>query len=485
MYICVKIFMLVLISIISVSAAYAQVVPATPRPHTKERLDAAKAVIADPTGYPPIPRVDETCPLMGKKRYDVNLDLKSGGISPATVSHPGDYCFALANANTIIYTYQFTLNVIAPSDNPFDLLKAAITAVSDFGTGAEKAKQASGASTCNINLDEAKKSAAALQDALNQLDPGKDSGGKATSVALDTTLSKWSGVPDKYKAFESDIKSLVAALNKLDADGKDSSGTNCAAVEPALPYAEAAILDGYVPARERYLHLLSLVNSQHVVRYTAELDDVNGYDVVVKEFKDAQQTTADPKTFHLDPGRAVLSASAGFLLTELQARSYSSRTAPDPTAPTTKTQNVLAVDYGSGVRPALTALLNYNFPGQFLWRQLGLSISAGPVFDISNGKADTSRFGFFGGASLRLSKWVYLTPGVHVGEFADFPQGFTQAGQVIPPNTGTPTATKRYTARFAFALTFKVKDLGSTSSKNVTDNSTKEKTPSSQPKKSS
>jgi hypothetical protein len=70
-------------------------------------------------------------------------------------------------------------------------------------------------------------------------------------------------------------------------------------------------------------------------------------------------------------------------------------------------------------------------------------------------------------------------------EFADFPQGFTQAGQVIPPNTGTPTATKRYTARFAFAITFKVKDLGSTNSKNVTDNSTKEqKTPSSQPKKS-
>src|SRR5882724_2502127 len=453
-----KVLTVILVSVTSVSTAYAQVAPATAPPHTKERLAAAKAVIADPSGYPQIARVDETCPLPGKKRYDVNLDWKSGSISPSSVSHPGDYCFALANANTIIYTYQFTLNVIAPSDNPFDLLKAAITAVSDFGTGAEKAKQASGASTCNINLDDVKKSAAALQDALNQLDPGKDSGGKATSVALDTTLLKWSGVPDKYKAFEGDIRGLIAALNKLDSDGKDSSGTNCAAVEPSLPYAEAAILEGYVAARERYVRLLSLVNSQHVVRYTAELDDINGYDVVVKEFKDAQQTTSDPKTFHLDPGRAVLSASAGFLLTELQARSYSSRTSPDPTAPTTKTQNVLAVDYGSGVRPALTALLNYNFPGLILWRQCGLSISAGPVFDISNGKADTSRFGFFGGASLRLSKWVYLTPGVHVGEFADFPQGFTQAGQVIPPNTGTPTATKRYTARFAFAITFKVKD---------------------------
>lgn len=458
-------------TVTGLSAAEAQVAPTTPAPHTKERLAAAKAVIADPSGYPVIAPVDENCPLVGKKRYDVSLDWKTGSVSPSMVTHPGNYCFALENANTVIYSYQFKLNVITPTDNPFDLLKDAITAVSNFGTGADNAKKAAGASPCSISLDDVKKSAVSLQDALSQLDPGKDSNGKSTSVALDTTLAKWKGVPDKYKSFEKDIKNLIAALNKLDADGKDSSGNNCAVVESALPYAEAAILEGYIPAREKYLRLLALVNSQHVARYTAELDDINGYDVVVKEFKDAQQTTADPKTFHLDPGRAVLSSSAGFLLTELQARSYSSRTAPDPADPT-KTQSVLGVDYGSGVRPALTALLNYNFPFLLAQRQFGLAISAGPVFDISNGKADTSRFGFFGGASIRLSKWVYLTPGVHVGEFADFPQGFTHAGQLIPANTGTPTATKRYTARFAFAITFKIKDLGST-----------QKNPASQPKK--
>jgi hypothetical protein len=161
-----------------------------------------------------------------------------------------------------------------------------------------------------------------------------------------------------------------------------------------------------------------------------------------------------------------LSSSAGFLLTTLPARSYSSATAPNPSDPT-ETQNVLKVDYGSGIRPALAVLLTGNLP-QVNKRNYGLGVSAGPVFDIANGKADTSRFGFFGGISLRLTPWIFLTPGVHVGEFADFPPGFTHAGQVIPPNTGTPTGTKRYTARFAFALTFKLKDLGASTTTDQT-----------------
>ncbi len=464
------------------STLHAQGSSSNPPPHTKERLAQAKAVVAGPAGYPPVAPVDEKRPLTKSKHSDVSLDWKSGSISPATVDRPGDYCFALANVNNVLYTYQFTLNAIGPTDNPFDLLKAAITAISDFGTGANNAQKTSGVSACGINLDAVTKSSQALQDVLDALDPGKDSSGKPTSVGLDTTLAKWKTAPQKYAAFESDVGNLVAALNKLDADGKDKSGNNCA-TDPALPYAEAAIIEGYVPARDKYLGLLALVNSQHVARYTASLDDINGYDVVVKEFKGSQQTTADAKTFHLDSGRAVLSSSAGFLITEVQARSYTSRTAPDPNDPT-KTQNVLGVDSSGGVRPALTALLNYNFPWLVIRRQLGLAVSAGPVFDIANGKADTSRFGFFGGASVRLSKWVYLTPGVHVGEFADFPQGFTHAGQVIPANTGTPTPNKRWTARFAFGITFKVKDLGSTSSNNKNSNQ-KQSTPASQPGKSS
>jgi hypothetical protein len=84
----------------------------------------------------------------------------------------------------------------------------------------------------------------------------------------------------------------------------------------------------------------------------------------------------------------------------------------------------------------------------------------------SSGKADTSRFGFFGGPSLRVTPWIFLTPGVHLGEFAGFPQGFNRPGQVIPANTGTPIPTKRFTGKFAFSITFKIRDLGASTGSN-------------------
>jgi hypothetical protein len=384
------------------------------------------------------------------------------------VRHPGDYCFALSNVNDVLYTYSFTVTAVPPSNTPFDLLKAAVTAIQDIGTGASKA--AAGPGGCAVNIDDATKASDAVQTALSQLDPGKDANGKTTSVALDTTLSKWPAVDSAFTTFESKVNAVIAQLSALPAVLPAPCST-----DKALPAAEAIAIEGYGTALEQYLELAAHVKSQHVARYTTDLDDNNGYDVVVKELKDGQQTTADPKTFHMEPGRSALSSSAGFLLTALPARSYSSRTAPDP-SDATKTQNVLGVDYGAGIRPALDALLDYNFPGFILWRQVGLAVTAGPVFDVSGGKADTSKFGFFGGVSLRLSKWVYLTPGVHIGEFADFPEGFTHAGQVIPANTGTPVPNKRYTVRFAFSISFKVKDLTSPAS------NSQAKTPASQPK---
>ncbi|HJZ69939.1 MAG TPA: hypothetical protein VKF81_17565, partial [Blastocatellia bacterium] len=295
----------------------------------------------------------------------------------------------------------------------------------------------------------------------------KDASGKPKSVSLETTKSNWVPVPAKFNAFEQSIKDLHAQF-KVDCG-------DC-----PLAQAEALVLDIYLPAREHYLELKARADSQHVARYTTDLENINAYDVIVKEYLNGQQTTAEPKTFHLDACRRILVSSAGFLLTQLQARTYVSRTVPDPSDPT-KTQNVLGVDGGGRMRPALTALLNYNLPWQ-PWRNAGLAISAGPVFDISNGKADTSRFGFFGGGSLHLWNRLFLTPGVHVGEFADFPQGFSKPGQVIPDKTGTPNPVKRYTARFAIGITFKVGELGFGSKES---GDTSKKTSSSQPKSGS
>jgi hypothetical protein len=195
-----------------------------------------------------------------------------------------------------------------------------------------------------------------------------------------------------------------------------------------------------------------------VVYYERELDATDTANLVATPSYAGVE--ANSKTFHFSPCFGILSASAGFVLTRLPARAYASATAPDPND-MTKTQNVLRVDYGAGIRPALVALLTANIP-HLNSRNYGLGVTAGPLFDISNGMADTSHFGFFGGVSVRFTPWVYLTPGVHFGEFADFPQGFTRPGQVVPADTGTPTPVKRYTGRFAFAVTFKIKDLGTT-----------------------
>lgn len=462
--------------------------------HSEDRLSQAKRVQADPTSgdYPHLPAYDEGCPLTedesvkgnptGRPFYRVRCDWKTGSITTSRVDHSGKYCFEVERVNNILYSYDFTLTRSEPQGSDFDLLKDVISKVKDLGagtavTGPGKAAFATKLHCGLEHLTLATKAAAALQDALSQLDPAKDSGAKPNSIPLEITLAKWQGVPGKFQDFEKELKDLIAELIAA----PPVNGTTC--TECDLAQAEALVLDVYLPARDHYLKLRSRANSQHVARYSADIESTSAYDLVVKELSGNQPTSADSKTFHLDPGRKILVSSAGFLLTSLQARTYLSRTVPDTDDPTnTKIKNVLGVDGGGKARVAMTALLNYNLPWQ-PWRNLGFAISAGPVFDITNGKADTSRFGFFGGGSVHLWNRLFLTPGVHFGEFADFPQGFDHSGQPIPEKTGTPTPTKRWTARFAFGITFRVGELGFGSGN--TSNDTSKKTPSSQPKSGS
>jgi hypothetical protein len=114
----------------------------------------------------------------------------------------------------------------------------------------------------------------------------------------------------------------------------------------------------------------------------------------------------------------------------------------------------------SGVTPGLVGQLNYHDPFDWFGNtpNFGFAISAGPTIGVTNGKADTSVFGVFGGISVHLYKRFFITPGFHVGEFADYPSGFTHPSQTVPPNFGSLTPTKRYTARFAVTVTFRGKD---------------------------
>jgi hypothetical protein len=427
-----------------------------PPPSSDTRLQQARSAPIPPSPWVPPPKgTDSGCPIAAKQKVTrVDLDYDSGSSSHSRLGRSGLYCFALKNANPL-YDWAIVLNVTEPTGNPFDLINDAIQTLTKLSTGASSAKPTPlpGAPPCPDLTDVAQKSTT-LKQALTAMMPTKDSNGKMAYIPVQKTQSDWQTLQSAFGDFEHAVKALASSL-------PSSADPGCAS---ALQQAESIILDDYPKLRAQYQDVGTRLAKPDVIYYERRLEATASADLVATP---SYAGTADgSKTFHFDPSFGILSSSAGFLLTNLPARSYSSATAPDPNDPT-KTQNVLKVDYGSGTRPALAVLLTGNLP-QVNRRNYGLGVSGGPVFDISNGKADTSRFGFFGGISLRLTPWIFLTPGVHVGEFADFPPGFTHAGQVIPPNTGTPTATKRYTARFAFALTFKLKDLGASTTTDKT-----------------
>lgn len=447
-------------------------------PHTPERLAQAKAVDMTALTAPPY---NPSCPTTdgGKApTRKVQVDWDSGSISPSNVDHSGPTCFEVHNFNDILYQPSFTLSETPPSGSAFDLLKDALTQVSGLLTGAggtTPAKQpaaagAGAALTCpalfTAHVQTASGAAANLQSLLSQVQPSKDSSGKFSLIDVTTTVARWQPVPKAYNDFQSAVGTLETDLG---ADGI----LQCDPTE--LAAAESVIIDGYLPTRQTYPGLAAHVSSPHIARFTGDMEATSNYVFTVKTLYPGGDVNSGTKTFSLSAGRKILSSSGGFLITELPAPSYSSVTAPVPPG-NTSTQNVLGVNDGNGPRPALTALLNFYLPSihglALSGKKYGLALSAGPVFDISNGKANTSRIGVFSGVSLHLWNQLFITPGVHIGEFAGFPQGYTAAGQVIPPNSGTPAGVSRYTARFGLAITFKIKDFGQTTTKASTDTAT-------------
>jgi len=432
---------------------------ATPRTATAAELARVESALAVTIPAPfelPKNEKDPGCDSVtqGKKANQVDLDYDTGSSSHSHLEKTGLYCFALHKANPL-YDWTIVVNVSEPTGNPFDLLNDAIRILGSLATGASDTaakvadrKPSPFPEKCP-SADDIKavaQKAEALKGMLAGMVPGKNSDGKVAYIPVAETRKRWVGIPEAFNAFEKAVKKLQASLPT---DPK----TQCDA--DLLAQAASIILD-YPKVRTAYEDLAVRLSKPDVVYYARRLEATSSADLVATP---SYAGVADgSKTFHFSPSFGILSSSAGFLLTRLPARAYSSVTAPNP-ADLTQTQSVLGVDFGAGTRPALVVLLTGNPP----WlnrRNFGLGISAGPVFDISAGKADTSKFGFFTGASLRVTPWIFLTPGIHFGEFADFPPGFTRPGQVIPQGTGTPVPAKRYTGRFAFSFTFKLKDLG-------------------------
>ena len=166
------------------------------------------------------------------------------------------------------------------------------------------------------------------------------------------------------------------------------------------------------------------------------------------------QTTASTLSVKFSPATDRLTLSAGVLFSEIQNRAYTSQAAPNSAR--TGTQNELAVSGMSTFSPLALALLNYEIPPikklSFGNDDFGLAVSTGPALRLGS-QSNTSSFGYFVGLGLHLYHRFYISPGVHIGQFADYPPGFSTPGQVIPSGLGTLMPVNRYTARFAFGIT--------------------------------
>jgi hypothetical protein len=196
----------------------------------------------------------------------------------------------------------------------------------------------------------------------------------------------------------------------------------------------------------------------HIVTFQNPVSPDQNYTCTVTEYYMQQPTTDGSLIISVQPTNALITLSLGPVFSKLQNRSYSAVVAPN--AGSSGTSTVLGVQ-GNSISSGIAALVNVRVPiPHFDGPKWGVDLAAGPVVRL-NSQSGTSSAGFFAGISLRLYRYIFVTPGSHVGEFADFPQGFSGPGQPIPPNFGTPQPRIRTSARFGIAITFQVKDFSS------------------------
>jgi hypothetical protein len=393
------------------------------------------------------------------ERGAIYLDWDKGSASPDTVYESGNHILRLVGANTILYTYQFDVKEIVGGGDDLSLWSGLITSTTKILPDASRASAPSDACTLSVSLPPAKNVLSDINSKILAMLPSRPAGGDFKSISLSDSESAWTEIRRLYDVLETEKIPPVQESLKND---------NCLG-DSELLHALQLILDDF-PAMRGYVEEIQKRADSPWVDFPVHLNRTSDYDITVTEFFQHAGTQAKPQKFHLNRGFDVLTLSGGFLFTKLQARTYTTSAQPVPppagsppnTLPTS--QNVLSVSgLGSGMRPALVALFNYHVPwslGKFNnSRDFGFAFSAGPVIDVANGKADTSKFGVLVGGSYHFWQRLFVTAGVHFGEFADFPQGFHAPGDVLPANFGTPVPVKRWTGRFAFAVTFKGKDL--------------------------
>lgn len=330
-------------------------------------------------------------------------------VCPVRIDRVGNVSLEVRNINDVLYTYAVHTRLIPRAIDDFGKLKESGGTAKDAG--------------CNAAVQAANNLLVAFgtNAAFNPV----GSGGSIRSIPLAETIAAW---------------------NEL----RQSENARAVLSAPAACRAEVDVQNALALIKR----MDEAVGRSHAERLTIEIRPDHDVKVlVIESYQRSETATAE---YSCSPASGVLSFSAGLLMTTLASRSYERRLVPGATAGSAGVEQ-LVVANNSGVQPAGAAFLNYR-----MWDSknglFGLSLSSGPVFKFT-GAQGTSNFGFFGGLSLRFHDRFLITPGVHVGEFADFPAGFRE-GTPFPANFGQLSTVNRWTARFGLAITYATPDFG-------------------------
>jgi hypothetical protein len=350
--------------------------------------------------------------------------------SPGKVNRTQSFTVIIRNVNDILYTYRVThtSEPLATDDlaKIIDMLKKSLPS----------GPAVAGAVPCPA-FPAAQKQMREITEKINTNDflPFKlrTMPKPVQSIPLDKTLGAWA-------AIQQEIDKLTPLINDV---GKC---TTLSAEERTAFDLQVTTFNALVgPIQNK-------VDSRHEYRDTVTLSPGNKEKFKVNEFFEGQETKDSERNFEFTPATNLLTLSGGVLFSKVPNRSYQPRKSPD------STQNVLVVEGNSPFRPEGVALLNYIIP-RLDWEETGFALSAGPVVRFGSTE-NTSALGFFTGVSGHLYHRIYFTPGFHFGQFADFPVGFYD-GRPIPENFGELNPIKRWTARFAFGISFQTASFGS------------------------
>jgi hypothetical protein len=388
------------------------------------------------------------------KAQDVIVDWSTQSLtsSPTKVYKTMVVNVRLNNANNLLYDYKIDITATPRSQDDFGKIADLLT---KSPAAAAAAVAAAAPTSCQTAIQNAKQALTTVNNVITAkntpINPDEGSG-KFSSVKVDKTIAYWkSTVQPQDDAAKQAIANLNVELSK--------PASTCS---PADIQGATDLTKTYGAFRAFADDFESRLDKSHDIMVPVTLSPENDYKIVVTELYEGKATEGGTQSFTFSPASDILTLSAGALLTTIQNRTYTSGTLPGQTG------NFLVVGGQSPIRPILVAQLNYRLP--WLSRdEIGLAVSSGAAIQFTSGSSGVSNAGFFGGLSVHLWNRFYLTPGIHVGEFADFPAGFTGPNQPIPTGFGQLTPNKRWTARFAFGITYKAIDFSkftsSTSSK--------------------